>query len=165
MSITILLSPRASLASDYGLDARYSFSLTTFDPAGRLGQVERASRAASLGPPVVAVALSGEGRDKGGVVFASLFELPGPLVRDDGTARFVRVSDGIVVTHSGLGADGRVLCAAAQRLAVEHEYAFGEEVPVEMFLEEVAAMFQKYTMRPGSRPFGCSLLVAHVPEW
>mmetsp|Transcript_11639 Transcript_11639/g.16304 ORF Transcript_11639/g.16304 Transcript_11639/m.16304 type:complete len:147 (+) Transcript_11639:32-472(+) len=28
----------------------------------------------------------------------------------------------------------------------------------------MALLFQEYTMKPASRPFGCSMLVAHVPK-
>ncbi len=45
------------------------------------------------------------------------------------------------------------------RLAVEHAYTFGEEIPFEILLEDMALLYQEYTMKPGVRPFGCSLLV------
>ena len=158
--------PGRSSSADGG---RYSFSLSTFDKEGRLNQVERAQRAASLGPPVVAVSL----RNGKGCVMASLFATPSPLMEDDGTARFVRISDTIAVAHSGVSADGRAVTAAAQRLAVEHAYTFhddgsadggSEMIPIDLFLEEVSQLFQRYTMKPGCRPFGCSLLVAHIPS-
>lgn len=139
-------------------DSRYSFSLTTFDPFGKLGQVERAQQAASLGTPVLAVCHSD------GIIMAAPQALPSPLVRDDGTPRFSRITPNIMVSHSGLGADGRVVVAAAQRLAVEHAYTFDEAIPVELFLEELSLLFQEYTMKLASRPFGCTLLVACVPD-
>ena len=46
---------------------------------------------------------------------ASLFGTPSPLVEDDGTARFVRTSDAIVVAHSGVSADGREKKARGKR--------------------------------------------------
>ena len=162
---TVALPGRSSSADG----GRYSFSLSTFDKEGRLNQVERAQRAASLGPPVVAVSL----RNGSGCVMASLLGTPSPLVEDDGTARFVRISDTIAVAHSGVSADGRAVTAAAQRLAVEHAYTFhddgsadgsSEMIPIDLFLEEVSQLFQRYTMKPGFRPFGCSLLVAHIPS-
>jgi 20S proteasome alpha/beta subunit len=86
-------------------------------------------------------------------------EAVSPLTREDGTDRFVQVTKSIVMGHSGINADGRVLCTAAQRLAVEHEYTFDEEIPMNIFLEEMSLLMQRYTMKPGSRPFGCSLMV------
>jgi len=156
-------------SSDRG---RYSFSLSTFDQDGRLGQVERAHHAALLGPPVVAVSLSNATGGGGACVLAAPFNTPSPLIDDDGTARFVRVSDTIAVAHSGVSADGRAVSAAAQRLAVEHAYTFHDDgscdpsdeemIPIDLFLEQISQLFQRYTMKAGCRPFGCSLLVAHL---
>jgi 20S proteasome alpha/beta subunit len=147
------------LASSDSLDGRYSFSLTTFDPSGKLGQVERASIAASLGTPIVAVVVE----DQNTILLASPQMLPSPLMQDDGTARFAAVAPHIAIGHSGISADGRVLVAAAQRLAVEHAYTFDEAIPIELFLEELSLLFQEYTMKPAARPFGAILLVAHMP--
>ena len=170
LSLFAILAPFCPLClgsrSSSSVGGRYSFSLSTFDQNGRLAQVERAALAASLGPPVVAVSLS----NGAGCVLASLFSTPSPLVNDDGTARFVRITDNIVVAHSGVSGDGRAVAAAAQRLAVEHAYTFADDgsdeemIPIDFFLEEMSGLFQKYTMKPGSRPFGCSLLVAHIPN-
>jgi len=140
------------------VDGRYSYSLTTFDPNGRLGQVERAMIAASLGTPVLAVCR------KEHILMVSPQGLPSKLVLDDGTSRFCRISPSILVAHSGVGADGRVVGAAAQRMAVEYEYTFDEDIPIENFLEEISLLFQEYTIEAGSRPFGCALLVAYFPQ-
>ena len=167
-AILATLCPLCCLGAPGGrssVGGRYSFSLSTFDPDGKLAQVERAATAASLGPPVVAVSLT----NGAGCVLSSLFSTPSPLVNDDGTARFVRISDTIAIAHSGVSADGRAVAAAAQRLAVEHAYTFADDgsdeemAPIDLFLEELSGLFQRYTMKPGSRPFGCSLLVAHIP--
>jgi 20S proteasome subunit alpha 2 len=156
---TLLLLSTAVLPVCFGsdpMDGRYSFSLTTFNPSGKLGQVERAIVASSLGTPIVAVA---QGQR---ILLASPQILPSPFMEDDGTARFSSVAPHIAIAHSGISADGRVLVAAAQRLAVEHAYTFEEPIPIELLLEELSLLFQEYTMKPASRPFGATLLVAHV---
>ena len=140
------------------LDGRYSFSLTTFDPQGKLAQVERATQAASLGTPVLGICTP-----KGGVYLCAPQVLPSPLMLDDGTARFWSISPSIAVAHSGM-VDGRIVVAAAQRMAIEYEYTYDEEMPVEAFLEELSLLFQEYTIKAGCRPFGCSLLVAYLDE-
>jgi len=142
------------------IEGRYSFSLTTFHPSGTLPQLSHAAKAATLGPPIVALAVGPPNRSE--ILLASLQFLPSPLIQDDGTSRFVKITDSIVVAHSGINADGRVVIAAAQRLAVEHAYTFQEEIPLQVFLEEMALLFQEYTMKAGSRPFGCSVLVASL---
>lgn len=138
-------------------DGRHSYSLTTFDPDGKLGQVERALVAASLGTPVVGV-IKGNN-----IILASPQILPSPLMNDDGTTRFAAVSPQIVLGHSGIASDGRVVLESAQRLAIEHSYTYDEPIPINLFLEEISLLFQSYTMKPGARPFGCTILVGYLP--
>jgi 20S proteasome alpha/beta subunit len=145
-------------AGNESLEGRFSFSLSTFDPSGKIGQVERALIASSLGTPIVAVVK----HDR--ILLASPQILPSPLMEDDGTARFAAVTPQIAVGHSGISADGRVLIAAAQQLAVEHAYTYDENIPIDLFLEEMSLLYQEYTMTPGVRPFGAILLVAYVPS-
>jgi len=140
------------------LEGRFSFSLSTFDPSGKLGQVERAIIASSLGTPIVGVIQEDR------ILLASPQILPSPLMADDGTTRFSNVTPTIAIAHSGISADGRVLVAAAQRLAVEHAYTYDENIPIDLFLEEMSLLYQNYTMTRGVRPFAATLLVAHMPS-
>ena len=156
---------------------RHSYSLTTFDTDGKLGQVDWACQAAAMGAPLVAVVVVDDKDDNGagttgnhmkrencGILMASLQRLPSMLMEDDGTSRFARISSEIVVAHSGLSADGRVVVAAAQRLAIQHEYTFDEEIPIGVFLQELSLFFQEHTMKPATRPFGVILMIAYVPK-
>jgi 20S proteasome alpha/beta subunit len=185
-------SARAAASSFNRASERYSFSLTTFDPSGRLGQVERAQLAATMGPPVVFVALVG--RDDGSpagreeeesgrapdqreshrsvhLILAAPQVLPtsssspssSAFLEDDGTPRFVRLTSELVAGHSGLSADGRWVLSRAQRLAVEHRYAYDEPIPVSVLLEELSLLYQQYTMKAAARPLGVSVLVAYLP--
>lgn len=149
--------PRGVFVDSAVTDGRHSFSLTTFDPDGKLGQVERAIVAASLGTPIVGV-VKGDN-----IILASPQILPSPFMNDDGTTRFAAVSPQIVLGHSGISSDGRVVMESAQRLAIEHSYTYDEPIPINLFLEEISLLFQAYTMKPGARPFGCTLLVGYLP--
>lgn len=152
----MFVGPCTTTANE-SLEGRFSFSLSTFDPSGKLGQVERAIIASSLGNPIVAVIQ----RDR--ILMASPQILPSPFMEDDGTSRFSNVTPCIAIGHSGISADGRVLVAAAQRLAVEHAYTYDENIPIDLFLEELSLLYQEYTMKVGARPFGAILLVAYLP--
>jgi 20S proteasome subunit alpha 2 len=163
-------TPRRSALNEQ----RYSFSLTTFDPDGRLGQVIRASTAASRGVPIVASIVQSNDSSPAALILLAPQVLPSPYMVDDGTARFIPVTSEILVTHTGLSADGRVLCAAAQRLAIEHKYTFdpmtgqdgvGRGIPIRLFLEEMSLLMQEYTYKPGARPFGVTLIIGYVPQW
>jgi 20S proteasome alpha/beta subunit len=139
-------------------DGRYSYSLSTFDSSGRLAQVEFALLAANQGVPIIALATDTD------IFMVAPEAIPSPFMIQDGTARFVRVTDEIILAHSGLSADGRVLAAAAQRLAVEHEYTFDENIPIEIFLQEMSLLIQEYTIKAAARPFGTSLLIGYNPR-
>ena len=156
--VLLLLKPAHVNANMDPIEGRYSFSLTTFHPSGKLPQLEHATKASTLGPPIIALSLE-KGR---GILLTSIQSLPSPLINEDGTSRFVKISNSIVLGHTGVNADGRVLCEAAQRLSVEHAYTFHEEIPIDVLLEEMALLFQEYTMKPACRPFGCSLIVASM---
>jgi Proteasome subunit len=170
--LLLSLCAQAPPSSGSTVDGRHSFSLSTFDPSGKLGQVERAHVAASLGPPLVAVVVTlaaANQRDNQRAVFIAAPQVLPPssssaLVEDDGTSRFLRLTPEIVVGHTGLSADGRFVLSRAKRLAIEHEYAFDEPIPVAVLLEEMALLYQQYTMRPAARPLGTYLVVAHVPR-
>jgi len=153
----LFLSNGTCHAAAIPVEGRHSFSLTTFDPNGKLGQVEGALAAASLGTPIVGAIVNRT------ILLASPQILPSPLMCDDGTSRFAVVSPQIVVGHTGIAADGRVVVEAAQRLAIEHSYTFDEPIPIDLFLEEMSLLFQEYTMKQGARPFGCTLVVGYLP--
>jgi len=157
LSILFFFFRKIPFSSGNRIDSRHSFSLTTFDPSGRLSQVERAAFAANMGAPIIGVIVQDS------IVMTAPQLLPSPFMTDDGTARFARISPEIMVAHSGLSADGRALLASAQRLAIEHEYTYDENIPIEIFLQQLSLLFQEYTMKPGARPFGVTLLVGYMP--
>ena len=139
-------------------DGRYSYSLSTFDSAGKLAQVQSAVKAAMSGTPVISIATTT------GIYMLAPEPLPSPLLIQDGTARFVGITDEILLAHSGLSADARLLTAAAHRLAVEHEYTFDERIPIEIFLQELSLLLQEYTIKAAARPFGTSLVIGYNPR-
>ena len=162
---------------------RHSYSLTTFDPSGNLDQVGRAVRASMLGAPVVALSITSSSGARGipaesrtsssymspsslddGIYICLPLRFLGtassPLIIDDGTPRIVPISSSICICHTGVGADGRALSDVAVRLALDYRYVYGEEIPSEEILEALAEKVQEMTMKAGSRPYGCALLVA-----
>eukprot|EP01083_Nonionella_stella_P082491 227686_1 len=173
MPMPIAIVEASSFSSSDPIEGRYSFSLTTFHPSGKLPQLSHAIKASTIGPLIVATHIRGNGNRNGNgngpsnenaVVLSSIQNIPSPLIEDDGTARFVRITDGILMGHTGINADGRVVLEAAQRLAVDHAYTFGEEIPINALLEEISLLFQEYTMKAGVRPFGCCVIVASISE-
>ena len=176
--ITTVLHVVHSSSTINSIAGRHSFSLTTFDTQGHLQQVQYAIRASSQGIPVLCMMCNTDndnkndddknGSDNDDVEFVFVtphaHALPSPLLRDVGTRRIARITPHIVISYSGIGADGRVLLSEAQRLAVEHAYTFDEDISIEQFINQMALFYQKYTMKAGVRPFGCALLVAYCDK-
>ena len=158
LTVAIFVASPKTAAITETVEGRYSFSLTTFHPSGKLPQLSYATKASTLGPPVIAF------NDDHGIVLVSLQSLPSPLICDDGTARIAKITDSILIGHTGVNADGRVVAEAAQRLAVEHAYTFEEEIPMDVLLEDLALLYQEYTMKAGVRPFGCCMIVTGLED-
>jgi 20S proteasome alpha/beta subunit len=164
--LLLLLSLMCTLlsaeAASFSIHERHAFSLSTFDKSGKLEQVERAMVAASKGVPLILVTTT---HGTPSLLLAAPQLVPNTAFYiDDGTPRFARIAPHIVMGYSGIAADGRVLVQAAQRLAVEHSYTFDEDIPVALVLEEISLLVQEFTMKPGVRPFGCTLVVGVAVE-
>ena len=156
--VLIVFGTSQIAASSIRVENRHLYSLTTFHADGKLAQVERAVAAATHGVPILASVANNE------LLLVAPQFLPSPFYIDDGTSRFSRISSSIVVAHTGMSADGRVLVTASKRCSIEHEYTFEEEIGINKFLEEMSLLMQEATMTPGQRPFGSSLVVAYVPR-
>ncbi|KAJ3196547.1 Proteasome subunit alpha type-2 [Irineochytrium annulatum] len=133
---------------------RYSFSLTTFSPSGKLVQIEHALSAVGRG--ITAVGIKGSN----GVVIATEKKLPSPLVDDSTVERVYTICRNIGVVYSGIGPDARVLVDKARKSAQEYKRVYMEEPPTTILVKEIASIMQEFTQSGGVRPFGVSLLVA-----
>jgi len=85
-----------------------------------------------------------------------------PFLLDDGTPRIIQLTPSLCIAHSGVGADGRVLCDIAIKLALDYRYVYGEEISVEELLQGLAEKMQEMIMKVGARPFGCALFIGYL---
>jgi len=85
-----------------------------------------------------------------------------PFLIDDGTPRIIQLTPSLCIAHSGVGADGRVLCDIAIKLALDYRYVYGEEISVEELLQDLAEKMQEMIMKAGARPFGCALFIGYL---
>ncbi|KAI9594848.1 nucleophile aminohydrolase [Syncephalis fuscata] len=137
---------------------RYNFSLTTFSPAGKLGQIEHALQAVSQGVTSVGI------RANNGVVIATEKKSATPLVDDASLEKVSLVCDNVGLVYSGMGPDARVLVNKARKEAQKYKRLYGENPPAMVLVREIANIMQEYTQSGGVRPFGVSLLVAGFDE-
>jgi len=135
-------------------DSEYSFSLTTFSPTGKLGQIDYALQAVANGQTALGI------KATNGVVIAVEKKLPSPLVDYKSNSKVHQITQNIGLTYAGIGADARVLIRKGRKKAQEYEVIYHEPIPVQQLANEVAAVMQEFTQSGGVRPFGVSVLIA-----
>jgi 20S proteasome subunit alpha 2 len=139
------------------MDSRYSFSLTTFSPSGKLVQIEYALNAVNAGATALGI------KAKDGVVMATEKKLP-PLMDDTSIQKISLLTDNIGVVYAGMGPDSRVLVRKGRKIAQQYFRTYHAPIPVNQLVRELAAIMQEFTQSGGVRPFGVSLLIAGYDE-
>ncbi|XP_037090228.1 proteasome subunit alpha type-2-like [Pollicipes pollicipes] len=132
---------------------RYSFSLTTFSPSGKLVQIEYALAAVAAGAPSVGI------KATNGVVIATENKFKSILADEHSIHKVEKVTNHIGMIYSGMGPDYRVLVKRARRVAQQYQLMYGCEIPTGQLVQRLAAVMQEYTQSGGVRPFGVSLLI------
>ncbi|TPX48383.1 hypothetical protein SeMB42_g00016 [Synchytrium endobioticum] len=137
---------------------RYSFSLTTFSPSGKLVQIEYALNAVSEG--VTSIGIKGHN----GAIICTEKKTTSPLIDDTTIEKISHICSSIGMVYSGMGPDARVLVDKARKSAQEYKRVYNEEPSVVMLVREVASVMQEFTQSGGVRPFGVSLLIIGYDE-
>ncbi|CAG8598885.1 18556_t:CDS:2 [Dentiscutata erythropus] len=137
---------------------RYSFSLTTFSPSGKLVQIEYALNAVAQGVTSIGI------KATNGIVIATEKKTASPLIDDSSLEKVANVCPNIGIVYSGMGPDFRVLLAKARKSAQKYKRVYNEYPPTGILVKEVASVMQEFTQSGGVRPFGVSLLIAGYDE-
>ncbi|KAJ8950458.1 hypothetical protein NQ318_010336 [Aromia moschata] len=132
---------------------RYSFSLTTFSPSGKLVQIEYALAAVAAGAPSVGIKASN------GVVIATENKHKSILYDEHSVHKVEMITKHIGMIYSGMGPDYRLLVKQARKMAQQYYLVYQEPIPTVQLVQRVAAVMQEYTQSGGVRPFGVSLLI------
>ncbi|PTD08240.1 putative proteasome subunit alpha type-2 [Fusarium culmorum] len=117
---------------------RYSFSLTTFSPSGKLVQIEYALNAVNQGITALGI------KATNGIVIATEKKSSSPLADQSSLSKISDITPNIGMVYSGMGPDYRVLVDRARK--------------------DVARVMQEATQSAGVRPYGVSLLIAGWDE-
>ncbi|XP_038118996.1 proteasome subunit alpha type-2-like [Culex quinquefasciatus] len=137
---------------------RYSFSLTTFSPSGKLVQIEYALAAVSAGAPSVGIKASN------GVVIATENKQKSILYDEHSVHKVEMVTNHIGMIYSGMGPDYRLLVKQAHKIAQNYFLTYREPIPTSQLVQKIATVMQEYTQSGGVRPFGVSLLICGWDE-
>lgn len=138
---------------------RYSFSLTTFSPNGKLGQIDYALTAVKQGVTSLGI------KATNGVIIATEKKSSSSLTITDSLSKLALITPDIGAVYSGMGPDFRVLIDKTRKMAhTNYKNIFGEYPPTKQLVSEIAKIMQEATQSGGVRPFGVSLLVAGYDE-
>lgn len=135
------------------MSERYNFSLTTFSPSGKLGQIEYALNAVSHGSSCIGI------KTNFGAVIVTENRPSSNLIDSRRIEKVSMICKNIGMVYSGLGPDARLILLKARKLAQSYIRNLGENPPVGMLVRDIAHVFQEFTQSGGVRPFGVSLLV------
>ena len=97
------------------MSERYSFSLTTFSPTGKLVQIEYALAAVQAGSTSVGI------KATDGVVIACVKKLPSILNDPASLSKMNMIHERLGFVYSGMGPDARVLAKQARKIALKYK--------------------------------------------
>ncbi|CAG8946653.1 unnamed protein product [Penicillium salamii] len=138
---------------------RYSFSLTTFSPSGKLVQIEYALNAVNQGVTALGI------KATNGIVLATEKKSSSPLIDPPSLSKISLITPDIGMVYAGMGPDYRVLVDKARKVShTNYKRVYNEYPPTRILVQDVARVVQEATQSGGVRPYGVSLLVAGWDE-
>jgi len=138
---------------------RYSFSLTTFSPSGKLVQIEYALNAVNQGVTALGI------KATNGIVLATEKKSSSPLTDQSSLSKVSLITPNIGMVYAGMGPDYRVLVDKARKVThTGYKRIYNEYPPTRILVQDVARVMQEATQSGGVRPYGVSLLIAGWDE-
>lgn len=136
------------------MSSSYDRAITIFSPDGHLFQVEYAQEAVKKGSTAVAV----RGVD---CVAIGVEKKSIPQLQIDRTIRKIfPIDDHVMLAFAGLSADARQLVDRARVECQSFKLTLEDQADVGYLARYVANVKQRFTMSPGRRPYGVSMLFA-----
>ncbi|KAI1471065.1 proteasome A-type and B-type [Daldinia caldariorum] len=155
---------------------RYSFSLTTFSPSGKLVQIGmlyilHGACSRVLGLRKYALNAVNQGvtalgiKATNGIVLATEKKSSSPLADPSSLSKVSLITPNIGMVYSGMGPDYRVLVDKARKVShTGYKRIYNEYPPTRILVQDVARVMQEATQSGGVRPYGVSLLIAGWDE-
>ncbi|EFC50334.1 proteasome subunit alpha type 5 [Naegleria gruberi] len=149
--------------------SEYDRGVNTFNPQGRLFQVEYAIEAIKLGSTAVGI------QTPDGVVLAVEKRLTSSLLEPSSVEKIMEIDSHIGCAMSGLTADARTLVEHARVETQQHRFTYNEPMGVESCTQAVCDLALRFGENGDdsddedsgagmSRPFGVALLIAGIDE-
>jgi len=82
------------------------------------------------------------------------------LLENAVTEKLHRIDSHIMAASAGVNADAEILVNSARLLSQRHKFNYGQSIPVEVLVQNIADQKQGYTQFGGLRPYGVSFIFA-----
>merc|ERR1711934_236403 len=138
------------------LSINYSLNCTTYDPKGKILQIEYAKEAVKQGQTSIGL------KSDTHVVLVALKMTPNDLAKHQ--EKVYDIDDHLGMVFSGLTADARFLCKFMRNECLNSWSAHDSQHPVERMVTKIAKKSQAKTCHPSKRPFGVGILLPGVDE-
>jgi len=138
------------------LSAAYSTNCVTFDPKGKVLQIDYAREAVKQGSTSLAL------KSNTHVVLIGLKKSPHDLASFQ--EKVFEIDEHMGVVISGMTADARYLTKFMRNECINYTYAHGSKHPCERLVTKLGKKAQVKTAHPSKRPFGVGLLVGAIDE-
>lgn len=127
----------------------------TFNPEGRIFQIEYALKSINLSPTALAICVPD------GIIFAAERRTTSSLRLQTKFEKIAHVDDHALACIAGYTSDSKLLLSSARTEAQAHRFLYDEYIPLRALAEslsDVLINFGRGKKKLG-RPFGCSLLI------
>lgn len=133
--------------------------VNTYSQDGRIIQVEYAMKACNLGTTTIGVKLPEC------AILVSEKKLLSSLQNPSSIKKHYKIYDTIIAGISGVSGDAPTIISKCQKICLNHEKLYQEQIGVERVMEEICDLALKFSEKESSkkifsRPFGVALLIA-----
>lgn len=133
--------------------------VNTYNPDGRIIQVEYAMKAMNKGVTTIGIRLADS------VILVSEKRIISPLQLTSKVTGHFKIYDTILAGISGIAGDAPTIIKKCRNICLDHEKLFKEQIPITKLMEDICGLAlkfgeDKYEKKIYSRPFGISILVA-----
>ena len=129
---------------------KYDVDAVTWNPQGKLQQIDYAKEAVKQGSVCLAL------KSKSEAVMVTVKKNPNKLACYQ--EKTFKISDQIGVGIAGMTADARILCKFMRIANGNHQMKFNSNISVTSLVKKVAKIYHEKTYVYGKRPFGVGML-------
>lgn len=137
-----------------GAGTGYDLSSTTYNPEGKVYQVEYAMKAAENGGSIVGL------KCRDGVVIGGERNILSKMLVQNSNKCIFGITKHIGAVLTGVIPDGKAVISRGRQEATQYADFYGKDIPSTVLADRIAQYMYLFTLYGGLRPFGSSIILA-----